>query len=343
MPITNIETTLDGYAAEWTYVPGEDVDFSEFTNISWLQIHAERDSSLSQQQQHPYTIPSIASLFPNLLYLRIQKTSLIRFGYRMRRTLGHPCFIGHLTDIPASVIDVIIEGTYITDLTTIFQHGPKIRIFKLIHNLTPISMPIIQLPRNLDRLLIEESAFLDTTQLIFPTTIRSIACIRCHMMRTRLENLENAQPNLHMIFEECTTQYNNLILNTHKYHPEITKQKVEHIIQVNAQHVYFEFGSIPQRINVSEKNMESPIVKAMFLGSNYPRRMAEFVASTKINTTFTLPVEWEIDEYDNDEDPDIVEEIFVNPEGELQNWSDEEYDEYDLEEDSMLEFTRMMG
>jgi hypothetical protein len=184
MPIANIETTIDGYAAEWAYVPGEDVDFSEFTNISWLQIHAERESSLSQQP--PYTIPSIASLFPNLLYLRIQKRSVTRFGYRMRRTLGHPCFIGHITDIPASVIDVVIEGTYITDLTTILQHGPNIRSFKLIHNLTHISMPIIQLPRGLNVFIIEESAFLDTTQLIFPTTIRSITCVRCHMMRTRL-------------------------------------------------------------------------------------------------------------------------------------------------------------
>lgn len=334
MPITHIETNVDGYAAEWTYVPREVLDFSEFINISWLQIHAEGHSSLSL----PFTIPSIASLFPNLLYLRIQKTTSIRFGYRMRRTLGHPCFIGHITDIPPSVIDVVIEGTYITDLTTLFNHGPNIRSFKLVHNLTPISMPRIQLPLGLNKLIIEESAFLDNTQIIFPTTIWSITCVRCHMMLTRLENLENAQPDLNMVFEECTTPYDERILNTHKYHPEITKKKVEHITYVNAQHVYAELGSIPERIYVTKKNMESPIVKAMFLGSNYPRRSAEFVASTKINTTFYLPVEWVIEE----DDPDMME-VMVQDGGEIRNWSDDEYDEYDAEEDSMLELTRMMG
>ena len=41
--------------------------------------------------------------------------------------------------------------------------------------------------------------------------------------------------------------------------------------------LYAEFGFIPKRIRVSEENIESPVVVAMNLASNYPRRMAEFV------------------------------------------------------------------
>lgn len=58
------------------------------------------------------------------------------------------------------------------------------------------------------------------------------------------------------------------------------KKKMRYIEEVNKQigyTAYANMGSIPKRIRVSPDNIENPIVVAMNLVSNYPRRMAEFV------------------------------------------------------------------
>jgi len=48
-----------------------------------------------------------------------------------------------------------------------------------------------------------------------------------------------------------------------------------------------ELGSIPRRIRIStEEDLYNPIIIAMKLASNYPRRMAEFVAITEVRTEF---------------------------------------------------------
>jgi len=47
--------------------------------------------------------------------------------------------------------------------------------------------------------------------------------------------------------------------------------------------VYQHFGSIPKRIRVSAENIDNPIVVAMNLSSNYPRRMAEFISEYTVS------------------------------------------------------------
>jgi len=71
-----------------------------------------------------------------------------------------------------------------------------------------------------------------------------------------------------------------------------------------------ELGSIPRRIRIStEEDLYNPIIIAMKLASNYPRRMAEFVAVTEIKSEFLPPLDqdyldphemWDVDEDDDD-------------------------------------------
>ena len=66
--------------------------------------------------------------------------------------------------------------------------------------------------------------------------------------------------------------------------------KLEQVQKLNTetiQRIYDEFGSIPRRIRNAYENQHNPIVAAMHLASNYPRRMAEFVTEvTMIGYTF---------------------------------------------------------
>jgi hypothetical protein len=64
---------------------------------------------------------------------------------------------------------------------------------------------------------------------------------------------------------------------TQKWHFRMMKFIEEVNKSINYK-VCAELGSIPKRIRVSEDNVENPIVVAMNLSSNYPRRMAEFMA-----------------------------------------------------------------
>jgi hypothetical protein len=46
--------------------------------------------------------------------------------------------------------------------------------------------------------------------------------------------------------------------------------------------IYLDFGSIPYRIKNAYEHRENPIVIAINIASNLPRRMAEFVTETTI-------------------------------------------------------------
>jgi hypothetical protein len=70
---------------------------------------------------------------------------------------------------------------------------------------------------------------------------------------------------------------------TQKWHFRMMKL-IEGVNKCINYKVCAELGSIPKRIRVSEDNFDNPIVVAMNLSSNYPRRMAEFVAEvTTVN------------------------------------------------------------
>jgi len=295
MPITRLTRHyLSGaVSAEWIYLPDEDIDFSKFMDIKFLYISASApivtktktlDAYDPEPEVKPYTLPSLLVLFPELVYLRIFKQGMVK-----KHDVGHreltpycelpPCFIGGITDIPVSVKYLIIEDSYIEDFTSSFRYGMNLLYFILKGNVTPVSWSF-PLPNTLERFDIDDSTV--TGEITFPDSIRTIMCLKSNL--PIIHGLNNARPCLELVMDGCTTPYDNNVLKGTKIP---TKEKVKHITKVNAQHQYLELGSIPRRIRIStEEDLYNPIIIAMKLASNYPRRMAEFVAITEVRTEF---------------------------------------------------------
>jgi hypothetical protein len=80
-----------------------------------------------------------------------------------------------------------------------------------------------------------------------------------------------------LIVAGCRSHYNEVILANNKIK---FLNKIQHIIRTNSEQIYLHFGSIPKRIlfHNTEEEKENPIILALHLASNYPRRMAEFMA-----------------------------------------------------------------
>ena len=270
MPITLLSSEFyGGVAAEWIFNPDEIVDFSEFTDIICLEISASPSPLGENQEQEAYKLPSIAARFPNLRYLTI------------RSLPGVPCFIGAITDVPNTVLEVLLENTYIADLSPILRFGKNMVSFWVQGSVQPIAMSI-PLPSNLNWFVLESTIVTDP--IIFPDTIISVACSGSTI--PRIYGLERAHPDLYCSIQSCITPYNPTRLDNWDIN-----YMVEYITGVNAELAYLDFGSIPKRIPVSPDNIENPIVVAMNLSSNYPRRMAEFIAITEVTTEFTPPPE----------------------------------------------------
>jgi hypothetical protein len=73
----------------------------------------------------------------------------------------------------------------------------------------------------------------------------------------------------------CDSPYDEAIISNHKI-PFSTK--IQHIKHINLRRVYQHFCEVRRRINNPYEHRDEPIVAALFLASNYPRRMAEFLS-----------------------------------------------------------------
>jgi hypothetical protein len=287
MPIYKWNMQSNG--AIWRYEPDEEmeeIDFVRFSKIKILYIEAPKPERVFQDKDNnyiysditdidPYTLPSISLLFPNLIELNIG-------GEIMADS-----FIGNITDIPETVTDITIRNTYITDLAFILRSVPNLMSLTVIQNNHPITFSV-PLPYGTVRLFMESVIVNDT--IIFPSTIMSVSLRRCHF--PRIDGLDRAKNTLYLLIHRCITPYDSEILDPSPdgmYGYDNMNKKIMHITQVNAQKVYLELGSIPNRIKLSENNIDNPIVVALHLQSNYPRRMAEFMAVTEVMTNFILP------------------------------------------------------
>ena len=280
MPITS--DLLNG-RADWTFVSGEDVDLSGLSSIKFLYIIANRPVDTATE---PYIVPSIAGLFPNLAYLSIKNWGFV------------DCFIRGLTDLPESLISITLENTYIPDLGIISGLN-NLESFTMRYNRVPISMSG-PLPCSVRYVTITHSQITD--ELIFPPEILHITC--CDSTIPIIQGLNQAvNDKLECHFSWCATPYDNNVLDIHI--PPSRHKKISHITRVNSEMAYTDFGSIPKRIRVSPDNVESPIVVALNLASNYPRRMAEFVVDMSVafedndDAYYEMEVEYE----DDDDDP----------------------------------------
>jgi hypothetical protein len=112
------------------------------------------------------------------------------------------------------------------------------------------------------------------TQLVgsLPSETLFLFNVFAHPYKKVLSDMEEQCQNE---IRHSLAMYEDMI--TQKWH----MRQMKYIEEVNTNlryKTYEEIGSIAARIRVSEDNIENPIVVAMKLASNYPRRMAEFLS-----------------------------------------------------------------
>jgi hypothetical protein len=304
MPIHTCSEVPFGVDALWIYVPNEEIDFGKYWYIKHLRIECYRDDGLrpgvsndtcdieydqtytkcsgtkcsgsgvctycsdaqdSEEEdpnptEVPYVLPSLKQIFPRLEALIIKNMYDDHGNY--------PVYIKALTDIPSTVISLDIEYTLIENIGDIVMNSPNILFLQLRKNKFPNTL--MHLPPNLIRL----STFCEN----FTNTIQVNKKLQyVHMISSHFPGIENLNPYSmkDIIIRGGEHPYNEQIFHSSYYCIEIIK----HINLVNAHKVYIHYCSIPTRIRVSsEEELDNPIIVALHLASNYPRRMAEFMS-----------------------------------------------------------------
>ena len=205
----------------------------------------------------PYTMPSLKYLFPKLEKLIIKN----------RQGTNQTTFLGSLTNIPSTVVYLEIENTFIKNIGEIIMNSPNLLVLDLTNNKFPIDFT--HLPPKLSRFC----AFKET----IPNMIHAHKYLSSvYIILSKFPGITNLHPNeVHSIMIRCGEHpYDETILKGSRCQPII-----QHIQLVNAQEVYKHYGSIPLRIRIpnTEDDIQNPIIVALHLASNYPRRMAEFM------------------------------------------------------------------
>jgi len=210
----------------------------------------------------PYTIPSLKYLFPRLKTLIIKNIpSGVNCG---------PTFIGSLTSIPSTVVSLEIEHTLINNIGEIVMDSPNLVFLQIRNNQLPIKN-LTQLPPNLTRF----STFRET----LTTPIKANTHLEfVYMVQSKFPGITDLNPEF---VKDIMIRWGK-----HPYDRRLLDQSdprdiIKHINLVHAHQVYIHYASIPLRIrrpNAEDEYEENPIIVALHLASNYPRRMAEFMS-----------------------------------------------------------------
>ena len=309
MPIKTCPKTIGKCNAVWTFVPYEEIDFNKYRFVKTLIIESynptkivstEHNNIINYNEIYPEYLPilNITSLCvysryyhmdfmrlyqmyynpPNLIYNReayILPSLTDKFP-RLERLIiqnknnNSVVYLSALTDIPHTVTDLVIENTMLSNIGSIISECPNIMSIKLNTNMYKIK--ITKLPINLRYL------YIDTETLTEPIKVNPGLRIIC-ISQSSIPGIENLKyvPSSYITIDSCESPYDNVLLSNPTMR---TIDRVSHINMVNMHRVYTDFGSIPHRIQISDKNINNPIVVALNLASNYPRRMAEFIAKS---------------------------------------------------------------
>ena len=309
MPISTCPKTIGKCTAIWTFVPYEEIDFNKYRFVKTLiiesynptkRVNTEHKNIINYNEIYPEYLPilNITSLclysryyhmdFMRLyqMYYNPQNVIYNRESYilpsltdkfpRLERLIiqnknnNSVVYLSELTDIPHTVTDLVIENTMLSNIGSIISECPNIMSLKLNTNMYQIK--ITKLPINLRYL------YIDTETLTEPIKVNPGLRIIC-ISQSSIPGIENLKyvPNSYITIDSCESPYDNVLLSN----PILrTIDRVYHINMVNRHRVYTDFGAIPHRIQISEKNINNPIVVALNLSSNYPRRMAEFIAKS---------------------------------------------------------------
>lgn len=289
MPVHTCSSIPFGVTARWTYVPDEEIDFKIYENIRHLLIDCYNimdpfvdtpsriiecwnpclptniecsiginvNLVLRTVQKGPYILPSICERFPQLESLIIKNV----YNDCISNT---PVFIKLLTDIPDTLISLEIENTLIQNIGEVVINAPQLLFLQVRNNHYPNT--ITSLPPKLIRFHTFKENFINNIYVF--KKIQSV-----YIMASHLPGILNLNPDyIHAIMIRGGIHpYDETQINMDSIH------SIKHINYVNAQQMYAHFGSIPRRVSISYDNT-NPIIVALNLASNYPRRMCEFMS-----------------------------------------------------------------
>jgi hypothetical protein len=200
----------------------------------------------------------------------------------------HYMDVTQITTIPSSVKKLVLNSTTIEDIRQLKINWSNIKSLNLRHNRYLNDKPFIIPSDKLDDIAIDFQRF---------TIIRLPNYTQCVMlMMVECEQITGNLPEKAFIYmgnsiDEANSIYQFKSINKQVrqnnigyYGPGFLKlvhqETMKHVKETNdtVNHkLCNEFRNIPKRIKNAFENRENPIVAALHLSSNIPRRMAEFM------------------------------------------------------------------
>lgn len=195
--------------------------------------------------------------------------------------------------IPDSVQRLVFTNTNLTNMSQINVNWENIISLELDNN-RQMSTNFLNVPRGIEELRLNNQQFktVRTPETLQDLHIRGSYVNKLvgtlpqryiNMNQTSLAPLY--QSGLNAISRKCDDEtdqsWGDINAIKHKWH----MRKLEYIRCVNetsTRNMYLELGSIKRRIKNPFEHRENPIVEALFLGSNYLRRSAEFLTEETI-------------------------------------------------------------
>ena len=266
----------------WSYFPTDHVNFNRYNLAETTHLIITSHIHISLYILQPLVIQ------------RVPRLDLFNFGNLRRLELYQLNVMDMTTRIPDSVRVLTLLETNVTDLTKINVNWSN--IYKLIlKNNIKLKGKYLNIPEGVEYLKLEEQ-ICDTIRLP-STNIRlilqyvTINHITGYLPKLRIDvdyssYLPNYNTSKIINFDldrddEIDESFGNEGEIRSKYH----LMKINYIKSVNKQtnyQTYIDFGSIPYRIKNAYEHRENPIIVALHLASNIPRRMAEFVTDNTI-------------------------------------------------------------
>jgi hypothetical protein len=198
------------------------------------------------------------------------------------------------TRIPDSVRELTLLDTNVTDLTQINVNWSNISILILKNN-RKLKGRYLNIPEGVQYLKLEEQ-MCDTIRLPYTNARLVLKSVYINHITGYLSKLQ-----IKVDYSSYLPTYNmNRLINfdldrddeieasfgnANELYLKYSEMKNNYIKSVNKQtnyQTYIDFGSIPYRIKNAYEHRENPIIFALHLASNLPRRMAEFVTDNTI-------------------------------------------------------------
>jgi hypothetical protein len=247
---------------------------------------------------HPEILEDTSDIDPNVVILQIESISTIPTRIpsldffntgNLYRLEIEDMDITDMPRIPNSVTWLKLKNTTITNLNQINVNWYQIQWFEIDNNVGLNGSSLI-LPEGIQTISIRKQKF---DIIRFPSTIRIVKAYSIN-----INQFTGYLPTSYMDFWhmsqftkyfmgyklikqqidiELEENWNGPLEPLKKKWCNILTQHIKHINNVENYRIYEEIGSIKHRIINPIEHRDNPIVAALFLGSNYLRRAAEFI------------------------------------------------------------------